>query len=256
MKTWKKLLALLLALAMVFAFAACGGNNDDDDDDDDDKKGSSSVQETKPKDPKPETTKPEVTEPEVTEPDIYGEWVMAFNINEYLNSVVIGETEIELSMPETQVDMDMIFEIDEDGDFDWYYQVDADALEDYCDEATVIAKDFFIAFYAEQNLTEADLEASFGMPVIDYAEYIVYTAASSVMDEFEAMSMAGYCKINGDKLMVSQDEEELEETTDSFVFAVDGDQLTVSQMEGEGSEIAILMLEGYGAKLPWVFERQ
>lgn len=30
----KKLLALLLALAMLFAFAACGSSNDDDDDDD------------------------------------------------------------------------------------------------------------------------------------------------------------------------------------------------------------------------------
>ena len=103
MKTWKKLLALLLALAMVFAFAACGGNNDDDDDDDDDKKGSSSVEGTKPKNPESETTKPEVTEPEVTEPEAYGDWAMEIDVIDYMNLSVIGDVGGLVELPDMPV---------------------------------------------------------------------------------------------------------------------------------------------------------
>lgn len=252
MNTCKKLLALLLALAMVFAFAACGGNNNDDGD----KEDNSTVEDTKPEETKADETEPEETEPQVTEPAIYGKWTMAFNINQYLDTVVIGETEMELAMPETQVALEMIMEIDEDGDFDWYYQVDEEALTSYCDEASVIAKDYFIAIYAEQGLSEADFEASFGMPVYDYAEYIVYSAADSVVATFDGMAMKGYCQLDGEKLMVSEDKETLADTTDSFTVAVEGGALTISEMGGDGADIIVLAIEMYGAKLPWVFEKQ
>lgn len=62
----KKLLALLLAMAMLFAFAACGSSNDDDDDDDNGKTLSkvSSVKdddEDEGGDKKEEDTKSEIT---------------------------------------------------------------------------------------------------------------------------------------------------------------------------------------------------
>lgn len=256
MKTWKKLLALLLALAMVFAFAACGGNNDDDDDDDDDKKGSSSVEGTKPKNPESETTKPEVTEPEVTEPEAYGDWAMEIDVIDYMNLSVIGDVGGLVELPDMPVILVMGLEIDADGDFEMTFELDEDDVLEYYDAATQTVADYLVATYEAQGVSQADLEALLEMSAYDYSASFVYDYFVTVEETIYAMNTSGYCKLDGDKLYIGADKEEIEDPTDYFVLSAEGDELTVTELGGEGADMIVAAIETMGAELPWVFERQ
>lgn len=250
MKTWKKLIALLLALAMVFAFAACGGNNDDDDDDDD-KKGSSSIEETK-----PQKTEPEETEPEVTEPEVYGDWEMEIDVIDYMNLSVIGDVGGLVELPDMPVILVMGLEIDADGDFEMYFELDEDDVLEYYEAASQTVADYLVATYEAQGVSQTDLEAILGMSAYDYSASFVYDYFVTVEDTIYAMNTSGYCKLDGDKLYIGADREEIENPTDYFVLSADGDELTVTELGGEGADMIVAAIETMGAELSWVFERQ
>ena len=250
MKTWKKLIALLLALAMVFAFAACGGNNDDDDDDDD-KKGSSSIEETK-----PQKTEPEETEPEVTEPEVYGDWEMEIDVIDYMNLSVIGDVGGLVELPDMPVILVMGLEIDADGDFEMYFELDEDDVLEYYEAASQTVADYLVATYEAQGVSQTDLEAILGMSAYDYSASFVYDYFVTVEDTIYAMNTSGYCKLDGDKLYIGADKEEIENPTDYFVLSADGDELTVTELGGEGADMIVAAIETMGAELSWVFERQ
>lgn len=250
MKTWKKLIALLLALAMVFAFAACGGNNDDDDDDDD-KKGSSSIEETK-----PQKTEPEETEPEVTEPEVYGDWEMEIDVIDYMNLSVIGDVGGLVELPDMPVILVMGLEIDADGDFEMYFELDEDDVLEYYEAASQTVADYLVATYEAQGVSQTDLEAILGMSAYDYSASFVYDYFVTVEDTIYAMNTSGYCKLDGDKLYIGADKEEIENPTDYFVLSADGDELTVTELGGEGADMIVATIETMGAELSWVFERQ
>ena len=255
MKTWKKLIALLLALAMVFAFAACGGNNDDDDDDDD-KKGSSSIEETKPQKTEPEETEPEETEPEVTEPEVYGDWAMEIDVIDYMNLSVIGDVGGLVELPDMPVILVMGLEIDADGDFEMYFELDEDDVLEYYEAASQTVADYLVATYEAQGVSQTDLEAILGMSAYDYSASFVYDYFVTVEDTIYAMNTSGYCKLDGDKLYIGADREEIENPTDYFVLSADGDELTVTELGGEGADMIVATIETMGAELSWVFERQ
>lgn len=255
MKTWKKLIALLLALAMVFAFAACGGNNDDDDDDDD-KKGSSSIEETKPQKTEPEETEPEETEPEVTEPEVYGDWEMEIDVIDYMNLSVIGDVGGLVELPDMPVILVMGLEIDADGDFEMYFELDEDDVLEYYEAASQTVADYLVATYEAQGVSQTDLEAILGMSAYDYSASFVYDYFVTVEDTIYAMNTSGYCKLDGDKLYIGADKEEIENPTDYFVLSADGDELTVTELGGEGADMIVATIETMGAELSWVFERQ
>lgn len=255
MKTWKKLIALLLALAMVFAFAACGGNNDDDDDDDD-KKGSSSIEATKPQKTEPEETEPEETEPEVTEPEVYGDWEMEIDVIDYMNLSVIGDVGGLVELPDMPVILVMGLEIDADGDFEMYFELDEDDVLEYYEAASQTVADYLVATYEAQGVSQTDLEAILGMSAYDYSASFVYDYFVTVEDTIYAMNTSGYCKLDGDKLYIGADREEIENPTDYFVLSADGDELTVTELGGEGADMIVATIETMGAELSWVFERQ
>lgn len=255
MKTWKKLIALLLALAMVFAFAACGGNNDDDDDDDH-KKGSSSIEETKPQKTEPEETEPEETEPEVTEPEVYGDWEMEIDVIDYMNLSVIGDVGGLVELPDMPVILVMGLEIDADGDFEMYFELDEDDVLEYYEAASQTVADYLVATYEAQGVSQTDLEAILGMSAYDYSASFVYDYFVTVEDTIYAMNTSGYCKLDGDKLYIGADKEEIENPTDYFVLSADGDELTVTELGGEGADMIVAAIETMGAELSWVFERQ
>ena len=255
MKTWKKLIALLLALAMVFAFAACGGNNDDDDDDDD-KKGSSSIEETKPQKTEPEETEPEETEPEVTEPEVYGDWEMEIDVIDYMNLSVIGDVGGLVELPDMPVILVMGLEIDADGDFEMYFELDEDDVLEYYEAASQTVADYLVATDEAQGVSQTDLEAISGMSAYDYSASFVYDYFVTVEDTIYAMNTSGYCKLDGDKLYIGADKEEIENPTDYFVLSADGDELTVTELGGEGADMIVAAIETMGAELSWVFERQ
>ena len=241
---------MLLALAMVFAFAACGGNNADDDDDDD-KKGSSSIGETK-----PQKTEPEETAPEVTEPEVYGDWEMEIDVIDYMNLSVIGDVGGLVELPDMPVILVMGLEIDADGDFEMYFELDEDDVLEYYEAASQTVADYLVATYEAQGVSQTDLEAILGMSAYDYSASFVYDYFVTVEDTIYAMNTSGYCKLDGDKLYIGADREEIENPTDYFVLSADGDELTVTELGGEGADMIVAAIETMGAELSWVFERQ
>ena len=235
---------------MVFAFAACGGNNDDDDDDDD-KQGSSSIEETK-----PQKTEPEETEPEVTEPEVYGAWEMEIDVIDYMNLSVIGDVGGLVELPDMPVILVMGLEIDADGDFEMYFELDEDDVLEYYEAASQTVADYLVATYEAQGVSQTDLEAILGMSAYDYSASFVYDYFVTVEDTIYAMNTSGYCKLDGDKLYIGADKEEIENPTDYFVLSADGDELTVTELGGEGADMIVAAIETMGAELSWVFERQ
>lgn len=246
MKTCKKLLALLLALAMIFAFAACGDSKDDNKDD----KGSSNVQETNP----PETDPP--TEPPKEEEKLYGDWTMVTDAAGAMNEAYVmmfGDT---FALPESPINFSMTLSFAEDGEFTLDMELDTDSFDAYMVELSDSLVAYLYDTYEALGYSKADITAELGMTVEEYVESAFAVSPDDIIDELDDMDLEGCYKLKDDELFLAEDEDDLEDEKDSFTISLDGDKMEVTDIDGDDlEELEDYMKDGYDVKLPWTFEK-
>ena len=181
---------------------------------------------------------------------------MEIDVIDYMNLSVIGDVGGLVELPDMPVILVMGLEIDADGDFEMYFELDEDDVLEYYEAASQTVADYLVATYEAQGVSQTDLEAILGMSAYDYSASFVYDYFVTVEDTIYAMNTSGYCKLDGDKLYIGADKEEIENPTDYFVLSADGDELTVTELGGEGADMIVAAIETMGAELSWVFERQ
>ena len=248
MKTWKKLLALLLALTMVFAFVACGGNNDDDNDNDDNK-GSSVVE-----DPKPEETTPP-TEPEETVPEVCGEWKSVFDLSGYINEMMAMSIGEDITLPESAINIALTMEFSEDGEFLMAMELDKESFDEYMSQLADSVVDYLVAMVEAEGATQADLEAELGMTMDEYREYMLESLSDSTASSFETEEYEYYYKLEENKIYIAEREDDLEDMDEYFKYTLTDDKMEITKIQGD-VEDALEMFELYGMELPWTFEKQ
>ena len=194
----KKLLALLLAVVMLFALAACGDSGA-----------------VKDEDPPKTTTAP------VEEDTLEGEWVTTLAVT----GEMMGADGLD-----TEVAITLMVRFDEDT---YTMYVDQDALEDSIDAFVEDMTDFMIDMVYDglmesgMSKEEADamFEMSYGMTVEEYCVETVeeLDLQGELGSMNEEMEEAGDYTVDGDTLTLISEDEEVE-----YTFVLDGDKLTLS----------------------------
>lgn len=223
----KKILALLLALLMVFALCACGNNDGNSDKDNDDK---DIVQ----NDDKKED------EDEDEEETIVGKWTGEIDLAVILSEVPefedLDKEMRELVMPD-DIGIKITFKFEEDGTA----SVSADAksaLEDYVDQVTDNFVDYVEEMLEAEGVSKKDFEDAYGMSLEDYASQMMDEGFEEALEEAEdkmAFDSEGEYKLDGNKLYFSEDGE----FEDYFKIDLDGDKLTFKNYseDDKGAEI-------------------
>lgn len=248
MKKLSKLMALLLALAIVFSLAACGGKADD--------KGSSDINNGD-KAQQTEPTKVSDTDP------LAGTWEYRVEISEALIKTINSEAFQEsyqqnISTPkEVYLDLKLEFA---DGKL---------TMQGDMEEASYIAFkiDFTIAeLYASaaqwQNMDKAAYDAQFqqqnGLTVAQYAEnQVKLNIAQEGAPHME--TDAKYYKVDAaaGKIYLASTEPGLETGKECIDYTLADGKLTLKKFYDEkGEETAASLDVEYVAALPWTFEKK
>ena len=221
----KKLLALLLVLAMVFTLCACGNNDGNSDKDDDDK---DIVQNDDKK------------EDEDEEETIVGKWTGEIDLAVILSEVPefedLDKEMRELVMPD-DIGIKITFKFEEDGTASVSGDVKG-ALEDYVDQVTNNLVDYVEEMLEAEGVSKKDFEDAYGMSLEDYASQMMEEGFEEALEEAEvkmAFDSEGEYKLDGDKLYFGEDGE----FEEYFKIDLDGDKLTFKNYSGDdkGSEI-------------------
>lgn len=225
MKLFKKLTALLLVLAMMFAFAACSSSDSDKDDKDEDKteessqedKSEASEEDEKSEDEKSEDEKSEdeKSEDEKSKEDdtvaIVGEWNGTMDMSGMI-SLALGSLlgfEVDLNFA-----VDITMEFDDNGEYTMIMDVDS---------AIAAGEQMLEDIYAIYADSEED--------PVDYETFIAQTDMDSFVDSMTAAEeTVGEYELDGDKLYMDGDTENYLE--------FDGDTIS-----GEIAGLALFELE-------------
>lgn len=227
MKKLSKLLALLLALTMVFSLVACDSDKGKEDASD--------------------------------EELLVGEWEYRFDMSDLVNEMMGASMGVDSVIPETAIYMELNFNFKSNGKFVMEMAVDEDSLEDYMSDFVDLVVDYMYDYAAEQGMTKSDLdaaiEAEYGMSVRKYME----SALEESMDESIAdmnETFNAYYKVDEKegRIYVAEDEDDLDDSEDYFEYTVTESKLTIKDMVGEDFDVS--ELEDIGMDLPWKFEKK
>lgn len=279
MKTWKKLLAMLMALAMVFALAACGNDSKVEKEDKEEKteettapvepgdKAEGDKEEAK-EDDKEETKEDaedkkeeeEATEPEEKELNIEGEWLAQLDISEVMYESLSQSELGDISIKDMPVYLNIELVVPDDEKLAMSVIFDEDSMKAYMAEFMDQMFDYALEMAEAQGQTIEDLEAEMGMSLEEakemLGEMLNETMSESLSSAFEGMSLDSYYLIDGNKLYLADDKDALGEEEAYMVISVEDDVLTFEEAVGDGSEDFIDYLATYNAEFPWEFERQ
>lgn len=239
MKTLKMLLAFLLALAMVFAFAACDKNDD----------GDNSIETTL-----PQTEPP--TEPAPTDPEVCGEWAMNWDLSEMMNGMLAMSLGAEMEMPTAPVYFVFGMEFDTDFETTMTLELDEESFDAYIDELCDSMIEYLRDMVEAQGATQADLEAELGMSLDEYVYSSMEALTGSAADAFDVADLEGYFRVDGNKIYFAEDKDDLEDPEDYMVYSIDGDKLIFEELVGDNITNALQEMKDFGLELPWEFERQ
>lgn len=207
----KKLLALLLALVMVFTLCACGNNSNS---------GNSGKESEVEKEEKEET--------------IVGKWVGEIDLTDILTEYADFdglEKEIRDIVTPRNIGIKITFKFKEDGTA----SVSADvvsALEDYIDQTTDNMTDYLKDMLKDEDLTEQDFEDAYGMPLKTYISQMMDEMLGEQLEAMEeefSVDSEGEYKLEGNKLYLGEDGE----FEDYFKIDLDGDELTFKSYSGD-----------------------
>lgn len=235
MKNCKKILALLLALAMVFAFAACDKDSGPSTDDD--------TADTK------------------TE-SVIGEWSVEIDIYDLYYAALVENTGIELDMNSSLV-ISATYKFDDNGEFELTYSNDKNDLLDIKAEYTDAVLEFSYAYAESEGLSKDDFEEAYkSANGTDFEDDVEAECEAEIDDFVETLceiSVEGYYKYEDGKIYLAEDEDDLADLDDAdavLTVTVTSDKLTITEIEGEYDELAAMMPDYDSSKLPWRLEKQ
>ncbi len=248
MKTLSKLLALLLALAMVFCLVACGSDNDVANNDDDDK-GSSSVEK-------------EETEQKQTDAEkIVGNWVCNMDLSKAMAEeleVALGDDSI---APSDSFYMNLSLDFD-DGEFTLSVEIDKNSLENYMAALVDNMVDYMYDMAEEEGMSKEDFETTFeeqyGMTLQEYVAEQADLTVEGFADEMSS-EVSGYYELDEDEgyIYVGEDEDELDTKEEAMEYSFNGKELTISGIISDGEKLDDpLGFDAYGVDLPWTFVKK
>lgn len=230
MKTCKKLLALLLALSMIFAFAAC-------DKDSDNKK----------------------EEPEVT---IYGTWTVDMDLSEFINSMLSLALE-DFPACETKLPFAISFEFKESGEYAMTMSLKEEDWNTYMSALCTTMVDYMIDLAEDEGMSKEEFEAAikdeYGMTLEEYAADTMEQATAGTVENFNQTTAEGYFKLVDNTMYMDEEKENLENVDDAeeyMIITLTATELTVTELGGDNAETAVEMFEMMGLDLPWKFKKQ
>lgn len=250
----KKVLALLLALAMVFTLCACGKNEGSD-------KTDSGNQGTTVQDdnnvPDDTATNDGDQNDEIKEETIVGKWtgkldmwevteIMLENSDEKLDDALVEA----MKRLYKGIAVKLTLEFDEAGEVTMTQDLSA-AMEDIVDnvkENPDILVDYLAAMLEAEGVTPEDFEAAEGVSVEDYVEQLCDSdQISSFFGEVEDMTVSLEYKLSGNKLsMITGSTEEI------FTIELDGNEMTILDYANSntdlGAEIGAAAFKGMTLK--------
>lgn len=249
----KKLLALLLALTMVFCLAACGESNNADP---------SETQETTeateatdeqtepPTDPETEPGTEPSTEPStdsqanipafdaVAAAPVFGTWS---------TELVFDSAAMGLNGFEGEMKFAVVFDFNEDGTY--ALNVDKEktdaSMETFSEALRTYMIDMFYAEFEKENKSKdeanAQMQSEYGMTIEEYCEAAADSTMSSASSMYAGLQANGLYSVEGTAIYTDDGE--------SYTFEIEGDTMTF--VDSTGAEEMAAM----GMKLPMVLER-
>lgn len=227
MKRFGKLIALLLALAMVFALCACntdsgkdGNGGDKAKDDDAQKSNSETVDKEKYKNSK-----------------LLGVWEAEFDLGAAIAAAYSGDDELSPLM--SNMDFSGIFY-----SIRYTFNADGSYSIEFIDDGTTdklraAFRDGFVGimedFCAEEGVTVEEAAASENMTVDEFYDKLVEAAMESVDPIFEQV-IEGSFEIDGNKLYFIADGEDKVDGTYKE-FELDGDEFTIVAEYSDGEKV-------------------
>lgn len=221
MKTAKKLLALLLALAMVLCFTACGKNGS---------KGGK----------------------------INGTWVTEIDATAFMASQLSAMGIEEDKVPDLILSFQIEFDGKNEYTFSVEENATEKAYNKFLEKFEDLLVDFLYdqgedAGYSKSEYS-ALFEEQYELSIEEYVTEYVKDSMSfdSFKDSFEEET--GYYKVKGDKIYVAEDEDELDDSEAYVEFELDGKKLSFKDYEDNAFELDDL--DELGVELPLVFNKK
>ena len=255
MKNISKVLALLLALTLVFSLAACGGSSSSSGNYDDNK-GSSSAD----KNDKTEPT--EATEPSkpTDEELIVGDWLLHAEISDSLVAALKTESGQPSLSSDKEAYVDLKFEF-KDGKLTIKGDVDEDTYVALLIDLSVNL--MYISAEAQGMTKEAfdtAFQQQYGMTVTQYADNQVKLQVAQQQSKLHINAGTKYYKVDAvaGKIYLASTEAGLADTKEVIEYSIVDGKLTVKKIFDEyGIEVASpLDMDEVGVNLPWTFEKQ
>lgn len=253
MKNMKRMLALLLALAMVFCLAACGAKGDGAEDKKDE--GSSNVTDTKKDEPAKEED-----DKASDEDKLAGEWTCRLDLSETVNTVVGEMMDGEDVLPDAPIYMDMTIEFD-DGECALTGAIDEGSFNDYIDALVDAMIDYMYDAAEAEGMSKEEFDQQIqdeaGMSMEEYMDETMSTMMDEMGSEMSFESGTMYYKVDSDegRIYMAEDEADLEDTEDYMEYSVTNKKLTIKKIVEDGEDSDAMGLEAYGIELPWEFEK-
>ena len=252
MMSMKKLLALLLALAIVFSLAACGGSESSGDKNNN--AGSSNADKPNKEDEKEKETEP--TKPS-DEKAIVGSWVYHAEAGDALLKGLTGGQQGITTDKKVKIDLEMEFK---DGKLTMKGDVDEDSYTAFLIDISVA---LIYATAESQGMDKATYDAAFmqqtGMTILQYADNQVKLQVAQQRDQLHIVSDAAFYKVDeaAGKIYVANEEADLENSKECVEYTIADGKLTLKKFYDEkGEETVPMDMEEVGVTLPWTFEKK
>lgn len=214
----KKLIAMLLALVMVFALCACGGQTAGTPAG---TNGDGTSEDGKPAD---DSAK------------LVGKWVADIDLadmilaNGMINEDVMDDEMIDVIMPE-DIELRIVMEFSDDGEVE--VSVDGeDAVKEWKEQICENMVEYLRKELEATGATEEEFEEEYGMTLEEYVEESVITEMDIDDDELNVSEKDDY-KLVGDKLYVGDEEE-------YFTVELDDEELTFEDYSDDWGDAAYL----------------
>ena len=253
MMSMKKLLALLLALAIVFSLAACGGSESSGDKNNN--AGSSNADKPNKEDEKEKETEP--TKPS-DEKAIIGTWVYHAEAGDALLKGITGGQQGITTDKKVKIDLEMEFK---DGKLTMKGDVDEDSYTAFLID--VSAAMIYITAENQHGMDKATYEEAFmqqtGMTVLQYVDNQVKLQVAQQRDQLHTVSDAAFYKVDeaAGKIYVANKEADLENSKECVEYTIADGKLTLKKFYDEkGEETVPMDMEEVGVTLPWIFEKK
>lgn len=250
----KKLLALLLALAMMICLVACGEEKTEapkEEGAQQEDKAPAADQEQEKDDEKKEEAK--------KDDDLEGTWECEMNYAEFLDAALIASEMPESILPDKDVAWTVALVV-EDGKIALNFIIDEDEFDAYMDALTENMTEYMYAEYEKQGLSKEEADAKSkedndGKTVPESAAFAVAENKESLF----AMNAEGdpeYYKVEDGRIYLSASEDSLDDSKSYMEFELDGDELTVTAFGDAGKETNDPFGVGVESlQLPWVFTK-